>query len=125
MTVVPSVVNTRAVGSATIARRPNGLTPLKVLLARPSQKLRKLKTALMLDGVLRGSTLRVLSSLPLTLIAKGAPGKAVHVMPLPAALLLAGAVSVVWKAPCEPVTSLVSNRTAELRLFTSASRWNG
>src|SRR6266446_1597007 len=32
---------------------PAGFTPLKMLLARPSQKFRKLKIALMLVGVLR------------------------------------------------------------------------
>ena len=47
----------RAFGS----RRPKGLTPLKTYSARPSQKLRKLKTALMTVGVLRGSTRRVLT----------------------------------------------------------------
>jgi hypothetical protein len=41
-------------------RGPNGSTPLKMLLARPSQKLRKLKTALIIVGALRGSTCRVL-----------------------------------------------------------------
>ena len=123
--VVPSLVNTRAVGSARIARRPNGLTPLKVLLARPSQKLRKLKTALMLVGVLRGSTLRVLICVPLTVIANGAPAVEAHVRPWPSALLVADVTRLPWNAPCEDVTSLVSNRTADSRSLTFASRWNG
>ena len=38
---------------------PNGSTPLKMLLARPSQKLRRMNTALITVGVLRGSTRRV------------------------------------------------------------------
>src|SRR4051794_32759556 len=38
---------------AAVSREPNGSTPLKSFCARPSQKLRKLKTALMTDGVLR------------------------------------------------------------------------
>src|SRR6478672_5855210 len=38
---------------AALSRVPNGLTPLNSFCARPSQKLRKLKTALMTDGVLR------------------------------------------------------------------------
>ena len=56
--VVPfcTFLNTRAFGS----RRPKGLTPLNTNSARPSQKLRRLKTALMTVGVLRGSTRRVL-----------------------------------------------------------------
>src|SRR5262245_45690806 len=47
--VAPSKNATFAFGS----RRPNGFTPLKWFCARPSQKLRKLKTALITDGVLR------------------------------------------------------------------------
>ena len=123
--VLPSVVNTRAVGSARIARRPNGLTPLNVLLARPSQKLRKLNTALMLVGVLRGSTLRVLIAWPLTMIANGANGAGWHLRPWPAALLSADVIGLPGKAPCEDVTSLVSNRTGDSRSATFANRWNG
>src|SRR3984957_19216679 len=104
----PSVVYTRAVGSARIAGRPKGLTPLKVLLARPSQKLRTLKTALMLLGVLRGWTLRVLTGWPSTMIANGAPGVDRHVRLWPAALFATGGTSSAWEAPCEDATSLVS-----------------
>src|SRR5919198_4786440 len=42
-----------AAALALTSREPNGLTPLKSFWARPSQKLRKLNTALMLLGVLR------------------------------------------------------------------------
>ena len=38
--------------------RPKGVAPLRWKLARPSQKLWRLKTALIIVGVLRGSTLR-------------------------------------------------------------------
>src|SRR5262245_46720598 len=44
---------------AAVSRGPKGSTPLNTLLARPSQKLRKLNTALIMVGVLRGSTRRV------------------------------------------------------------------
>src|SRR3954462_3062198 len=50
---------------AATSREPNGLTPLKSFCARPSQKLRKLKTALMTDGVLRPVLRR--TGVPLTL----------------------------------------------------------
>jgi mono/diheme cytochrome c family protein len=53
--------HTRAVGSWT----PNGFTPLNVLFARPSQKFAKLNTALIMVGVLRGSTRRTV--VPFTL----------------------------------------------------------
>src|SRR5262245_20163357 len=52
---IPSVTFTmRAVGS----RSPIGFTPLNESRARPSQKLRWLNTALIIVGVLRGSTVR-------------------------------------------------------------------
>src|SRR5450432_367312 len=41
------------------SRIPNGLRPLKMLFARPSQKLRKLNIALITVGVLRGSTAQI------------------------------------------------------------------
>src|SRR5579862_7442462 len=47
-----------AAGLARLVRRPNGSVALKTLLPRPSQNWRKLKAALMTDGVLRGSTRR-------------------------------------------------------------------
>src|SRR3979409_2481265 len=42
------------------SRSPNGLTPLKLLFARPSQKLRKLYAALITLGALRPVTRRTL-----------------------------------------------------------------
>ena len=49
---------TRASGS----RVPNGLTPLNSFWARPSQKLRLLKTALITDGALRPVVRRTLTA---------------------------------------------------------------
>ena len=46
----PANLITRASGS----RLPKGVTPLKMKLARPSQKLRWLKIALIVVGVFRG-----------------------------------------------------------------------
>ena len=42
--------------SVLLAVLPNGLKPLKLWLARPSQKLSRLKTALIIDGTLRPVT---------------------------------------------------------------------
>src|SRR5262245_32966583 len=50
----PTTFRMRAPGSP----GPAGLTPLKTLLARPSQKLRKLKMALIAEGVFRPVTCR-------------------------------------------------------------------
>src|SRR5574342_705312 len=61
LTTPPEFTQTPASGSAS----PNGLDPLKILSARPSQKLLKLKTALITVGAFRGSTRRVLT--PFTL----------------------------------------------------------
>ena len=65
--VAPFVFTTTAVGS----RIPMGSTPLNSLRARESQKLRWLNTALIVVGVLRGSTLR--TSLPPTLKTEPKP----------------------------------------------------
>src|SRR5262249_60989312 len=54
--VPPDTISTIAFASF----GPAGLTPLKTLLARPSQKLRKLKIALTAEGVLRPVTWRTL-----------------------------------------------------------------
>src|SRR4051812_10282897 len=59
---------------ASASRDPKGLTPLKSLRARPSQKLRKLKTALTADGVLRPVVRRTLT--PPTLNALSVAAKA-------------------------------------------------
>src|SRR5262249_24659192 len=58
----------RPVSSVTIrwvwpSRAPKGFAPLQTFCARPSQKLRKLKTASTTLGVLRPVTLRVLMCL--------------------------------------------------------------
>jgi len=68
-TTLSSATSTLFSGSmpAEGSRGPNGFRPLKMLLARPSQKLRKLKTALITVGVLRGATRRV--RMPCTLNA--------------------------------------------------------
>src|SRR5919202_2818854 len=65
--VSPATWPTLASGS----RTPNGSTPLNSFCARPSQKLRKLKTALMTDGALRPVARRTLT--PLTLKIGSAP----------------------------------------------------
>src|SRR5205085_1597279 len=46
-----------------VSEAPNGVRPVKRRLARPSQKLRVLKTALMTDGELRLPTWRTLTPL--------------------------------------------------------------
>src|SRR5207302_2399875 len=56
----PSVPNTSRCSE--LSRAPNGFAPLQTFCARPSQKLRKLKTAFTALGVLRPVTLRVLMS---------------------------------------------------------------
>src|SRR3954471_20187459 len=104
---------------AAVSREPNGSTPLKSFCARPSQKLRKLKTALMTDGVLRPVERRTGWSLTLksgSLVANvwssaGSPG----VTPS----------NLDGRTPCEPATLDVSESTADAALFGSASLWNG
>jgi DNA-binding CsgD family transcriptional regulator len=54
-------------------RSPNGETPLKWFWARPPQKLRKLKTALITLGVLRGSTRRTFTPAMLNPSISGMP----------------------------------------------------
>src|SRR5712691_9522568 len=111
---VPS--NDQTLAPASIS--PNGLTPLKNRLARPSQKLRLLKTALMMVGVLRPVTCRALTP-PMLKVASGTVVE-----------LSAGDPSLMFRksaliSPCEPVTSFVSDRTALALLFGSANLWNG
>src|SRR6185436_6359592 len=104
---------------AAVSRSPNGLTPLKSFCARPSQKLRKLKTALMTDGVLRpvvrrtgvSSTLNTGSSVANVWSSAGSP----WVTPSNAD----------GNTPCEPDTLVVSDRTWDAASFGSASLWNG
>src|SRR4051812_13892865 len=96
----------RASGS----RVPNGLTPLNSFCARPSQKLRKLKTALSADGVLRPVVRR--TSTPPTVKSASA---------LPKDWSSTGSVSVTplnfeGFTPCEPTTSpLVIGKSDSLR----------
>src|SRR3954447_20126400 len=84
---------------ASASRLPNGLTPLNSFCARPSQKLRKLKTALTAEGVLRPVVRR--TSTPLTLKSpSAAPNdwlstESVSVTPL----------NFEGSTPCEPTTS--------------------
>src|SRR6476620_1208534 len=104
---------------AALSRVPNGLTPLNSFCARPSQKLRKLKTALMTDGVLRpvvrrtgvSPTLKSGSLVANVWSSAGSPA----VTPLNAD----------GNTPCEPDTFEVSERTADAASFGSASLWNG
>src|SRR4051812_20393500 len=104
---------------ASASRDPKGLTPLKSFCARPSQKLRKLKTALITDGVLRPVVRR--TGVPFTLKAgslvanvwppAGAPG----VTPSNSEGL----------TPCEPETLGVSDRTGDALSLGSLNLWNG
>src|SRR3989442_6541049 len=100
------------------SRFPMGSTPLNSFRARPSQKLRKLNTALIIVGVLRGSTRRTFP--PLTRkIGSG--------MEIPASVALPTItlVKVMFRTPWEDTMSLVSNRTAEFRSLGFASLWSG
>ena len=106
---------TRASGS----RAPKGSTPLKSFCARPSQKLRKLKTALITDGVLRPVARRTLteptwkseSSASKLCVSNGSPALT--------------PVKCEGSTPWEPDTLSVSKVTAEAALFGSLRRWNG
>src|SRR3954464_5664336 len=104
---------------AVVSREPNGSTPLKSFCARPSQKLRKLKTALMTDGVLRPVVRR--TGVPLTLksgslvanvwSSAGSPG----VRPSNSDGM----------TPGDPETFDVSDRTADALSLGSLSLWKG
>src|SRR3954452_2649995 len=104
---------------ASTSREPNGSTPLKSFCARPSQKLRKLNTALMTEGVLRPVVRR--TSVPPMLNSGSGARKCWS---------SAGSPGVTPSntdglTPWEPDTFVVSDRTAEARLFGSASLWKG
>src|SRR4051812_11180985 len=101
------------------SRIPKGSTPLNSFWARPSQKLRKLNTALITEGALRPVTRRTLT--PPTLKTGSVPGDVVCSTALPGTTLL----NTVGSRPAEPATSLVSDSTSELRSAGSLSRWNG
>src|SRR5260370_2539070 len=100
-------IRTRAKGS----RSPMGFTPLNSFRARPSQKLRKLNTALIIVGVFRGSTSRAGGKALLKIEASG--------LPLSVGLQGKGSIRQLmstkcWrKTPCEEATSLVSNKRDE------------
>jgi hypothetical protein len=106
---------TLALGS----RIPNGLTPLNSFCARPSQKLRKLKTALITEGAFRPVARRTLT--PATLKMGSVPEDVVCSTALPGATPR----KIVGSSPAEPVTASVSDSTWELRSAGSASRRNG
>jgi len=104
---------------ASTLREPNGSTPLKSFCARPSQKLRKLKTALITDGVLRPVVRR--TSVPPMLNSGSAPSTCWS---------SAGSPGVTpsktdGMTPWDPATFAVSESTSDARLFGSASLWNG
>src|SRR3954462_12022503 len=90
------------------SRTPNGLTPLNSFWARPSQKLRKLNTALITEGALRPVTRRTL--VPPTLKV----GSAVAGLTSSTGFPGSTPRKVEGSTPCEPVTLLVSKVTAEL-----------
>ena len=106
------------------SKSPIGFTPLNSLRARPSQKLRKLKAAPIVVGVLRGSTSR-------KAVCEKTPGEG------PASTKLSGLpiVSATFPGtifpnecpltPIDEAMSLVSNCTAELGSLGLASLKNG
>src|SRR3954468_8050065 len=104
---------------ASASRDPNGLTPLKSFCARPSQKLRKLNTALMTDGVLRPVERRTLAD-PTWKSASSASS----VWPSNGSPSLTP-VKCAGMTPCEPTTLSVSDSTAEAELFGSESLCSG
>src|SRR3954462_13206395 len=92
---------------ASASRDPKGLTPLKSFCARPSQKLRKLKTALIADGVLR-PVVRRTSVAPTWKSASVAP-KVWSSAELPSVIPPKSD----GMTPCEPDTLSVSESTAD------------
>ena len=107
--------NTTAPGSAS----PKGLTPLNMSLARPSQKLRWLNTALITVGVLRASTRRVLMPWTMKPAGSGAGETRSRAWPVRASTNLA------WAMPWDEATSLVSRTTGAGKKSGSALTWKG
>src|SRR5262249_34850688 len=105
--------STRAPASAA----PNGLRPLNMLFARPSQKLRTLNTALIAEGVLRPVTRRVL--MPPTLNVGSASTEMLS-RPWPETSLNNELCT-----PAEPPMSSKSRVTAERGSLGVAIWWNG
>jgi hypothetical protein len=104
----------RLAGLFSTSAWPNTPTPLKSFIARPSQKLRRLNTALIMVGVLRGSTWR----------AANAP--AWNTSPVTSSQASKGPlrrmrVNVASTAPADETTSLVVMLSAEFRLRMSAN----
>src|SRR4051794_19138427 len=95
---------------APVSRTPKGSTPLNSFWARPSQKLRKLKTALITDGALRPVARRT-STPPTLKTGSGTPVDAVCSTELPGTT----AWNVLGTTPAEPDTSSVSAVTVDLR----------
>src|SRR5574341_1617689 len=88
---------------------PKGLQPLKMLSARPSQKLLKLYTALITVGAFRGSTRRTLTPLTLNPVGSGTE------IPCSTAPLSGWPTYVVLYTPGEETTSFQLLISAELR----------
>src|SRR6266568_320105 len=105
---------------------PKGFTPLNSKWARPSQKLLKLKTALILVGVLRAVTRRMLTPTPPTCTLKTASETGV---PMSTDLSVAGSVLMPAKlvnlTPCEPTMSLESRTVVEAWKSGGVRTWNG
>src|SRR5438132_1173515 len=97
---------------------PVASTPLKMALARPSQKLRKVKIALIIVGVFRGCTRRTFT--PPTL--KIGSGVTVQFSSAGAGMKSLNFLSVTL---CEETTSSASKSTAERRSSTFASLCRG
>src|SRR5262249_28722636 len=106
--------STRALGS----RGPTGFTPLNKNAARPSQKVRKLKMALMAVGVLRPVARRTF--LPPTFQTGSATG-----LQLSTALPGTTSRKSLSNTPCEPMTSSASDRTGDPRSTGFWKRWKG
>src|SRR5258708_23566292 len=111
------------------SRAPNGLARLKTSCARQSQKLRLLKTALIIVGVLRGSTLRTLIS-PMwkpsgSATERHTSGTLGTRLGLFKIGVLPTAVNLRLNTPAEPTTSLLSWSKVDPRRSVVASRWLG
>src|SRR3954471_7620655 len=100
---------------AVVSRGPQTFRPLKILFARPSQKLRKLKTALIVVGVLRGSDCR-------TLVRPTAKTEVWLRQFSPFLFLVNSPTKSRWNTPWDETTSSVSESRVDSRLFRSESR---
>src|SRR3954471_16737234 len=105
-TVAPLTARTDARASAP----PNGVTALKMLFARPSQKFRRLKTALMTLGALRDVACRTLT--PPSENDPSSPSLASS-----AALPYTTVTNVRLTIPAEPTTSRRLRVSAEVLSF--------